>query len=282
MIPISFEYKKAGTVDEAIQMLQDEGAHVLAGGHSLIPALKLRLNMAGSLVDISKIADLRYIRVDGGNLCVGAASTHADIQRSSDVASNLPILAQTASVIGDPQVRNMGTIGGSIAHADPAADWPAALLACGATINIKGSGGSRSIAAADFFQDIYETALGEGEIITEIQFPIPAAGSGMSYQKFMQPASRFALVGCAAIISVSGGNITAAQVAFTGVSNCAFRDAGVEAALVGQPANAATAAAAAAKAAANADANSDHFASEEYRKHLATVYAKRAIMAAMG
>jgi len=279
MIPINFEYRRADSVDEALTLLGEEGARILAGGHSLIPALKLRLDAPGTLVDIAKISDLRYIRDKGDHIAIGAASTHNDLQNSSLIKDKMAMMSQTASVIGDVQVRNMGTIGGSIAHADPAADWPASLLAANATIHVRSAGGARSIAATDFFQGLYMTALEEGEIITEITVPV-VEGAKAAYTKFMQPASRFAIVGCAVMLSANGGSISDARVAFTGVADTAFRDPAVESAL--SSTDAASVAAAAQKAAEGVDVLGDHFASEAYRKHLAKVYAKRAIMAALG
>lgn len=277
MIPNSFEYKRANSVDEAISLLGGEGAKILAGGHSLIPALKLRLDAPGTLVDIAKIAELRYIRDGGDHIAIGAASTHHDLLTSSLIQEKATMMSQTAAVIGDIQVRNMGTIGGSIAHADPAADWPASLLAAEASIHVRSAGGARSIAASDFFQGLYTTALEEGEIITEIRVPV-VAGAKSAYVKFMQPASRFAIVGCAVMLNESGGSISNARVAFTGVSDKAFRDAAVEGALT----DTSSVGAAAQHAAEGVDVLGDHFASEDYRKHLAKVYAKRAIMAALG
>lgn len=276
MIPSSLEYKRASSIDEALSMV-NAGAKILAGGHSLIPALKLRLDAPGTLVDISKISELRYIKDNGDHIAIGAASTHHDIMTSSAIQSKCAMMSQTAAVIGDVQVRNMGTIGGSIAHADPAADWPASLLAADAVIEMRSSSGSRSVAAGDFFQGLYMTALEEGEIITEIRVPV-VEGATSAYVKFMQPASRFAIVGCAVMLTQRGESIHDPRVAFTGVSDKAFRDAAVEAALNATP----RVDAAAQAAAEGVDILSDHFASEDYRKHLAKVYAKRAIEAALG
>ena len=283
MIASSFEYKRASSVDEALQLLQSsEDAKFLAGGHSLLPAMKLRLSAAGTLIDIAKIADLRYIREEGNDIAIGAASTHDDIASNAAVQQHLAMMSQAASLIGDMQVRNVGTIGGSIAHADPAADWPASLLAAGASIVVRSASGSRTIAASDFFQGLFMTALGESEIITEIRVPKPAGGTNSAYAKFMQPASRFAIVGCAVMVTMSGGTCSDVRVGFTGVSDVAFRDTAVENALRGKAPTAENIAAAAAHAAASVDVMSDHFASEEYRKHLAAVYAKKALSAATG
>lgn len=283
MIPSKFNYHRAKSVDEAISLLQEHGdsAKLLAGGHSLVPAMKLRLNMPEILIDISRIEALRSISEQGGEVVIGAMVTHHEILRSELLRKKIPIMPEAADLIGDVQVRNAGTLGGSIAHADPAADWPAVLLALDAKITVKGPGGQRTIAAEDFFSGFYMTALEPGEIVTAIHLPIPPAGSGMSYQKFMQPASRFAIVGCAAVVS-GNGTADRVRVAFTGVSEAPFRDKGVEAALAGKPANAENIENASQKAAADVSVMSDHFASEEYRRHLAKVFAKRALAAAAG
>ncbi|MEM7368071.1 MAG: xanthine dehydrogenase family protein subunit M [Bacteroidota bacterium] len=284
MVPTNFSYHRPSTVSEAVQLLASHGdeAKVLAGGHSLLPSMKLRLNSPDHLIDLSALSDLKNISESNGNIVIGAMCTHAQIAGNALVNQHLAMMAQTGGMIGDIQVRNMGTIGGSIAHADPAADWPASLLAAEATIVVQGSAGQRSIAATDFFQGLYETALNDGELITEIHVPIPAAGTSSAYEKFLQPASRFAIVGCAVMITQSGGTCTDVRVAFTGVSDMAFRDANVEGAMTGKAATADSIASAASQAANGVDILSDHFASEEYRKHLASVYARRALTTAVG
>ncbi|MGH1363655.1 MAG: FAD binding domain-containing protein [Calditrichia bacterium] len=283
MVPAKFEYLRASSVDEALRMLEEQGddARLLAGGHSLLPAMKLRLSEPSALIDISKIDELSYIREDGGGLVIGAATTHASIEHSDLVKSKAPLLAENAGWIGDIQVRNRGTLGGSIAHADPASDYPAALLALDAEVTMRGSSGPRTVAATDFFIDIYHTALNEGEIVTQVRVPSTPNGRGGSYAKFPQPASRFALVGCAAMVTVDDGVCKDVRVAFNGVANAAFRDSGVEAALNGQSADETSVAVVVANSAAGVDVMSDHYASEEYRRHLAGVFAKRAIMQAI-
>ena len=277
----SFNYHRAASVDDAVALLgQQEDAALLAGGHSLIPSLKLRLAAPGALVDIGHLQELNYIRQQGGGVAIGAATTHDSVANSSVVAGQAPLLAQAAAVIGDPQVRNMGTIGGSLAHADPAADYPAAILASGAHVVARGPDGERVIEAGNFFVDLFLTALQPGEIITEIRIPAQPPGAGACYCKFPHPASRFAVVGCAAVVAGSGGVCTEARVAFTGVANAAFRDTGVEGALAGQPLNEASIDAAAAVAAQGVDVLSDSFAGADYRRHLATVFAGRALRAA--
>ena len=269
MIPESFDYHRPSSVDEAIGLLSDD-AKLLAGGHSLIPAMKLRLSSPSALVDIGQLAELNYIREDGDAIAIGAASTHHQIESSDVVQSKASALAQAASVIGDPQVRNKGTIGGSLAHADPAADYPAAILALGAEIQVKGADGERTIAADEFFVDLFLTSLAPDEIITEIRVP---AADKSAYVKFPHPASRFAVVGCAA--AASGGSV---KIAFTGVANAAFRDEGIEGALGGDLSSDSIGAAAE-KAADGAEVLTDNFAGEEYRRHLAKVYARKALSA---
>jgi aerobic carbon-monoxide dehydrogenase medium subunit len=279
MLPASIEYYKAKSVDDAANMLRDNpDAKLLAGGHSLIPALKLRLNSPSMVIDVADIASMKGISESNGTITIGAMVTHGEIANSTLIQSKLPLFSETAEQIGDVQVRNVGTIGGSIAHADPSADWPAALLVSGSTVNTN----SRNISADDFFQGFFTTALDEGEIVVSISVPTPSAGTKMTYQKFVQPASRFAIVGCAAVVSKSGGSITAAKVAFNGVSDTPFRDSAIEDALIGQPDNDTSAEAAAALAAEGVDLMSDLYASEEYRKHLAKVYAKKALRIVCG
>ncbi len=282
MIPSSFDYHRPASVDEALGLLKEHGddAKLLAGGHSLLPAMKLRLSTPGHLIDIGGLGDLNYIKEDGDHLAIGAATTHHQIESSDLVQSKATVLAQAAAVIGDPQVRNVGTIGGSIAHADPAADYPAALLAADATIQVKGADGERSIDAADFFVDLFLTSLQPDEIITEVRLPAQGSGSGSAYLKFPHPASRFAVVGCAVSVSVDGGSCSNVRLAFNGVANAAFRDEAVENALNGQSGDDAIAAAGD-NAADSAEILSDNFAGEDYRKHLAKVFAKRALAQAV-
>lgn len=283
MLPNTVDYYRASSVSDALSVLKaNPDAKILAGGHSLIPAMKLRLNSPSMVIDIANLSDLNYIKEDGGNICIGAMTTHGQIAHSSLLADKLPLFTETADVIGDVQVRNMGTIGGSIAHADPSADWPAALLAANASIVVTNGDEMRTIPATDFFVGFFSTALEEGEIITEIQVPVPIAGTKMTYQKFMQPASRFAIVGCAAMAKVENGVVSDVTVAFTGVSDGPFRDGNVEAAISGKAATAENIASAAAQAASDVSLNADHYADEDYRQHLARVYAKRALTAVCG
>ena len=284
MSTTAFDYHRPASVDEAIQLLQQHGddAKLLAGGHSLIPSMKLRLATPANLIDIGRLDDLKYIREEGGYLAIGAAVTHWEIESSELVGEKTPLLAQTAAIIGDIQVRNKGTIGGSLAHADPAADYPAAILATEAQICTRGPDGEHTINAADYFIDIYLTSLQPDEIITEVRVPVQAANAGSTYAKFPHPASRFAVVGCAAVITRDGATCQDLKVGFTGIANAAFRDTGVEDELRGKTADATNIAAAAAKAAADAELLSDNFAGEDYRRHLARVFAKRALLQAAG
>jgi len=279
----AFDYHRAASVDDAVAQLARHGdAKLLAGGHSLVPSMKLRLASPGALIDIGHLSELNYVREQGGVVSIGAATTHHTIASSDLVARQAPLLAQAAAVIGDVQVRNVGTVGGSLAHADPAADYPAAVLAAEAQIVARGPGGERVIDAADFFVDLFLTSLQADEIITEIRVPAAAAGSGACYVKFPHPASRFAVVGCAAVVAAAEGTCSDVRVAFTGVANAAFRDGAVEAALSGRPASEAAIAAAAAVAARDAEVLSDAFAGAAYRRHLATVYAAKALSRAAG
>lgn len=280
MITQPFEYSAPKTLHEALALLES-GGKPLAGGMSLIPMMKLRLAVPEHLVDLARIKDLNYIREGKGELHIGATATHYAVESSALVAAKCPLLAATAGAIGDVQVRNVGTIGGSVAHADPAADYPAALQALEARILITGAGGERTVSAADFFVDSFTTALEPGEIVREIVVPVEDAATGASYQKMPQPASGFAMVGVAARVRRSGGKITLARIGVTGLANIAYRATAAEKALEGTPGSAEDIAKAAALVAQGVDANSDLHASADYRTHMAAVYAARAITAAL-
>lgn len=275
MIPVAFDYKKAVTVEEAIAALSDGETKLLAGGYSLLPAMKLRLNNPSVLIDIASIPSLKGIKEEGNHIIINAGTTHHDIGTNDIVQHYLPFFIDAAHMIGDVQVRNRGTIGGNLAHADPAADWPALVLAVDATIEVMGSNGTRSIKATNFFTGFFSTDLQEGEIITAIRIPIPEEGSKMVYLKHSNPASRFAVVGCAALRYP--GEKT--NIAFTGVADTPFRDEGAEAAVSGKPLDSSTIYAAVSAAAEGVNLNSDLYASAEYRKHLAKTYLKRALQA---
>ncbi len=266
MIPSKFNYIKASSVKEAVDLLDKHGfdAKILSGGHSLLPAMKLRLNNPELLIDISGIPDMKTISEDKGEIVVGANCTHKEILNAEVITSDLNILAQAAETIGDIQVRNKGTIGGSLAHADPSSDYPAVILACEAKIEVAGKNGLRTIEAIDFFQGIFTTALADDEIITAVRFPKVANGN---YQKFYQSASRFAVVGVAAV--KEGNEI---KVGVTGVADTPYRATAVEKAYKGNSD-------AASHATDGVEVMSDHFADSDYRAHLATVYVKKAIEA---
>lgn len=266
MIPSKFEYIKAASVSEAINLLDKHGfdAKILSGGHSLVPTMKLRLSNPEVLIDINGITGMNSITEEGNEIVIGANCTHHAILSSGLIQKNLNILAQTAKCIGDIQVRNRGTIGGSLAHADPASDYPATVLACDATIEVEGKKGKRQIAATDFFQGTFMTALEENEIITAIRFPKVNQGN---YQKFFQSASRFAVVGVAVV--KEGAKV---KVGITGVSGTPYRAKAVEEAYSGSSE-------AASHAVDGVEVMSDHFADVEYRSHLAKVFVKRALEA---
>lgn len=281
MYPPKFEYYRANSINEAISLLgEHNGARVLAGGHSLIPAMNIRLANPGVLIDIGRIEALKGISAGNGAVRIGALTTHATIAASDQVPR---ALSEAAGVIGDPQVRNRGTIGGNIAHADPASDLPTVLTALGATIRITGAGGERTMEAADFFVDLLTTALKEGEIVTAIDVPAPVPGTGSAYAKLANPASRYAMVGVAATLTLQGGSCTAAGVGVGGLTPTARRAGSVEAALVGKSMTT-EAIADAAEAIQNDlgdDILEDIQAGAAYRKSMATVYARRAITAAV-
>ncbi len=278
MIPASFGYESPRSLGEALALLaSNPEAKILAGGHSLLPAMKLRLAAPSMLVDLGRIAGLRYIRHAGDSFAIGAMSTHADVESSALLRGSSPLLAETAAAIGDVQVRNCGTVGGSLAHADPAADYPAAILALDAELVVMSNTGERVIPARKFFTGLFTTALKPGEILTEVR--VRATGGGVAYKKFRHPASGFAVVGVAAAVKVRGGNIESAAVGITGVDSSAYRANNVEKALRGKPASAI--AAAAQRAADGVSALGDNYASADFRKHLARVYTRRALEAAV-
>jgi len=278
MIPQTFEYAAPATLEDALKLI-DQGAKPLAGGMSLIPMMKLRLSAPEHLVDLGRIKDLNYIRESGGAIHIGATTTHFEVESSALVRGKCPLLAETAAVIGDVQVRNMGTIGGSAAHADPAADYPAALMALEARFVIKGSNSERTVEAQDFFLDAFTTALEPGEILREVIVPVD--DSGTSYQKVAQPASGFAIVGVAVRLQRKGGTLSHVRIGVTGLSNHAYRATASEQALEGKTGAEAEIRAAAALAAQGVEANSDLHASADYRKHLTSVYTVRALKAAL-
>lgn len=279
MIPSKVDYHKPASVNEAVQLLADLGddAKILAGGHSLIPMMKLRLANPEQLVDISGIEDLQVIRDNEKSITIGACASHSDIANNEAVQKHAPMLAKAGAAIGDVQIRNFGTLGGSIAHADPAADWPGVLLAANASVVIAGPGGKREVDIDQFFKGLFTTAIEDGEIITAVKIPKTAANANSTYVKFAQPASRFAMAACAAALEMDGSTVKSARVAFNGVSATPFRDTGIENALSGQSLSPDSISSATSGAADGVSIMSDQYASEDYRKHLAGVVAQRAL-----
>ena len=281
MIPQEFDYSRPTTVQEAVDLLADGEAKVLAGGMSLIPLMKLRLSAPEHVVDLGRIPELNRIAEDGGSLHLGALLTHHQVASSGLVQEKCPLMAETAAHIGDAQVRNMGTLGGSAAHADPAADYPAALCALEAKVRLVRKDSERVMGIEDFFVDVLTTAVEPEEIITELVLPIEEPGTGVSYQKLRQPASGFAIVGIAARVRKDGGKITMARIGVTGLGATAYRATGVEALLEGSEGSKADVAKASAAVDEGIEANSDLHASSDYRKHVARVYTARAVHAAL-
>lgn len=278
MYAAEFDYVRASSIEEAISLKgANDDSSLLAGGHSLIPAMKLRLSTPQKLIDISGLDQLKNISNNGSYISIGALCTHKQCAESDIIQSKCPALSDAASVIGDPHVRNKGTLGGVLAHSDPQADYPGVVLALNATIIVEGSEGERTIEAGDYFTGLWETALGEGEILTEVRIPTDSANANSCYLKFPQPASRYPYVGCAVAMSTSGGNCSDVRVGFSGVGECGFRDSGVEDAIRGQALNESSIVAASGKAAEGRSVLSDVFVSEEYRRAMAQVYAKRAL-----
>ena len=273
MIPAAFDYVRAGSADEALALLTEHGddAKLLAGGHSLIPLMKLRLASPAVLIDIARITDLSYIRDGGDHVAVGALTRHYDLETSGLLKTEAPILAHVAGLVGDPQVRHRGTIGGSIAHGDPASDLPAAVLALGGTMVIRGAGGEREVPATEFFTGFLETALGPDELLTEIRVP-KVAGAGWSYQKFNRRALDWAIVGVAAVRNGHTG------IALVNMGSTPLRATAVEEALAGG----ASVADAAQAAPEGTEPPSDLNASPEYRRHLSQVLVRRALEEAGG
>jgi aerobic carbon-monoxide dehydrogenase medium subunit len=266
VIPPAFTYVRASSVDEALDLAAEHGedAKYLAGGHSLLPLMKLRFASPAVLIDLGRVAELSYIRDEGTHVAIGALTRHHDVEHSALLASEIPLLAHTASQVGDPQIRHRGTIGGSVAHGDAASDLPAALLALDATFVVRGPSGSRSVPAGEFFKGIFETALEPGELLTEIQVPKPAAPAAWSFQKFTKRAIDWAIVG----VAVQGHSI-----ALVNMGSTPLRATATEAAL----ASGASIADAAALAADGTSAGSDIHASKSFREHLARVLVKRAL-----
>jgi carbon-monoxide dehydrogenase medium subunit len=277
MIPASFDYVKAGSVAEAISLLETHGddAKLLAGGHSLIPMMKLRLAAPATLIDIAGIPELGSIAATGNRITIGALTKHAALTTSDVLRAHAPALWDAARGLGDPQVRNRGTIGGASAHGDPSADYPAVLHVLDATFTLVGKSGQRDVQASDFFRGMFDTALDRLEVLTSIAFD---AAPKSAYVKYDHPASHYAVVGAAVALTFDGAKIASARVAVTGVGDAAFRAGSVERALVGvDPGDAAALKAACVGAAAGVDSRSDVFATGAYRVAMADVYVARAV-----
>jgi aerobic carbon-monoxide dehydrogenase medium subunit len=284
MLPASFGYVAARSVEEALQLLTQHGddAKLLAGGHSLIPAMKLRLASPRYLIDLSSVPGLRGVRIDGESLAIGALTVHADIAASDLVRKQLPGLADAASMIGDVQVRNRGTVGGSVAHADPAADLPVILTALNASFVLQSASGNRTVGAQDFFIDFYTTTIAANEVLTEIRVPLPPSGAGTAYAKLPHPASGYVVVSAGVLIHRQpSGQCESARIAIGGMGGNPIRATAMEAALQGEPLTPEVIARAAAKAADGTDPDDDSYASADYKRQVATVYARRAIEAAV-
>lgn len=279
MYPAQFEYYAPATVSEAVNLLgQHADAKILAGGHSLLPLMKLRLATPAALIDIGKITELRVIRDMGDTIALGALTTHHDVEHSALLRSACPLLPEVASHIGDLQVRNRGTIGGSLSHSDPAADYPAAMLALGAEIEATGAGSQRTIKAEDFFKGLLQTALNANEILTQVRVPkTRGAGNGIAYEKFSHPASRYAVVGVAVWIKIDNDQVTEVRVGITGAADHALRARAMEDAMRGKPLSDELEESASMKASDGMTCLSDMYASADYRAHLVNVLAKRAL-----
>jgi carbon-monoxide dehydrogenase medium subunit len=279
VIPAAFDYEVAESVEHALGLLAgDPDAKVLAGGHSLVPAMKLRIARPSKLVDIGRLSALAPVRDAGTHVAIGALATHAAVHRDPLLQEHCPIVAATAGKIGDPQVRHRGTIGGSLAHGDPASDMPAVMLALGADFVVVGEAGERTVSAADFFTGVFTTAVGQGELLTEIRVPKLGESTGWSYLKYHRRAQDWATVGVAALVHRDNGSPVAASVALTNMGGTPLRATAVE----GAVAAGASAADAAAHAADGTDPSSDTAASAEFRMHLARVLTQRALTEALG
>jgi carbon-monoxide dehydrogenase medium subunit len=283
MIPASFDYIAPTSVEEALAALAQHGddAKIMAGGQSLLPVLRMRLNAPETIIDLGRIDALRGIRDDGDALVIGAMTRHADVAADPLVAEHAALLAAAVREVADPQVRHRGTLGGALAHADPAGDLGAPVLALGASLVVTGPGGSRTIAADDFFVDLFETAIGEDELLTEVRIP-KHTGWGAHYEKFVRVAHQWPICAVAATVRTSGGVIEEARVGLTNMGSTPLRARAVEEALVGQQASDEAVRAAAAHAADGANPPSDLNGDADYRRHLVGVLTRRAVLAAAG
>ncbi|MEW6637821.1 MAG: xanthine dehydrogenase family protein subunit M [Actinomycetota bacterium] len=281
MIPVAFDYEVAESVDHAISLLGQHGedAKLLAGGHSLLPIMKLRLAAPAMLVDLGRVEELKYVRDGGDHIAIGAMTRHCDVERDPLLREHCGLLSYTASLVGDPQVRHRGTIGGSISHGDAASDLPSALLALEASFVVRGPGGERTVAAADFFKDYLMTDLSPDEVLTEVRVPKLGPNTGWSYKKFNRRAQDWAVVGVAAVVEKSNGSISAARLGLTNMGATPIRASAAESALSG--ADASSVAEATSRADEGTSPSSDIAASAEYRRHLARVLSRRAVEEAL-
>ena len=282
MIPAEFEYVRAGSVDEAVSALRESGddAKVMAGGQSLIPLLRLRLAYPSVVVDVGRVSEMRGVREDGDHLVIGAMTTHYEVLHDPLIRQHAGLIAEATETVADPAVRHRGTFGGSLAHADPAGDLPAVALALGAEFVVAGSGGRRTVAAADFFLDYLQTAIAADEVLVEVRVPKLGAGWGYRYEKFHRVAQSWAIVGVATAVRRDNGSIAEARVALTNMGATPVRAAGVEEALAGASLDAISAASE--RAAEGASPPSDLNGKADYREHLARVLTRRAVTAAAG
>jgi aerobic carbon-monoxide dehydrogenase medium subunit len=283
MIPAQFDYVAPATVGEALTALAQGGddAKIIAGGQSLLPVLRMRLNAPEIVIDLGRIESLRGVRDDGDAIVIGAMTTHADVLTNPLVRENAFVIIKAAEQLADPQVRHRGTFGGALAHADPAGDLGAPCLALDAEFVIAGPGGTRTVAAEDFFVDLFTTAIEEGEILTEVRIP-KRPGWGAHYEKFVRVAHQWPIVAVAAAVKVDGNTISEARVGLTNMGSTPLRARSVEAALVGRPATDEAVRAAAASAGDGTNPPSDLNGDADYRRHLATVLTRRAVLAAAG
>jgi len=284
MIPAKFDYVRPGSLDEAVSALAGGGddAKVIAGGQSLLPLLRLRLAYPELLVDVGGLDELRGVTDAGDALVIGARTTHHQLIRDPLVAEHCGLLAQAAATVADPAIRHRGTLGGSLAHADPAGDLPAVALAYGAEMVVAGAGGRRTVPAADFFRDYLATAIGAQEVLVEVRVPKLGAGWGFHYEKFQRTSQAWALVGVAALVRRSNGSIAEARVGLTNMGSTPVRAARTEQLLAGGDATASAVAAAAEHAADGSNPSTDLHAAADYRRHLARVLTRRAVAAAAG
>jgi aerobic carbon-monoxide dehydrogenase medium subunit len=283
MIPVAFDYVAPTTLDEALAALAEHGdeAKVIAGGQSLLPVLRMRLNAPELVIDLGRIEGLRGVREEGDDLVIGAMTTHTEVGADPLVAQHASLLPKAIAHLADAQVRHRGTFGGALAHADPAGDLGAPALALDASFVIAGAGGSRTVAATDFFQDVFTTAIGEGEILTEVRVP-KHTGWGAHYEKFVRVSHQWSIVAVAATIRSEGGEIAEAAVGLTNMGSTPLRARAVEQALIGQPATEDVVRRAAGSAADDTNPPTDLNGDADYRRHLATVLTRRAVLAAAG